>query len=491
MLPPSISKQLHSDEDLGMRLASIERFVDYLLCEPLTVGCVFGSHDLDESCQHIGRRNLEIGGIAEPPDSTSDITVYIASKLQSSGGHTAAMLDVIKLSPKRRSIILVTGVCGKTDYSALHRRLNEVQDVELINVPPGGHLQKLTWIQNYLQKIKPSVVWLFNHHQDSVAVAAVQPNRGYHLYYYHHGDDRLCLGVCLGFATHYDISPINYHRCRDEVGLEGNKYLPQTATDLLAVSREPNMDSVGLVTCTAAGFNKVEVDYYAQYVDVIPQVLSITGGSHIHIGRLTLFARWRLRRIMQRLGVPSRSFVYIPHVHSVWRALQDYKVDLYIASFPYGGGKTMVEVMGAGVPIIIHKNIADRMIGGLDMVYDGAPTWRDPAELYHLLAQFNQQFLGEQRVLARAWYEKYHSPDVIREILANTEVSIEIPALKPDYEIDSLLRAWQFAREVTIIGVVKRQLWRLYRRIKSVVGRRAIWQNDCGSTQVQIYNHIQ
>jgi hypothetical protein len=471
-----------------MRLASIERFVDYLLCEPLTVGCAFGSHELDESCQQIGRRNLETCGIAGPPDSISDITVYIASKLQSSGGHTAAMLDVIRLSPKRRSIILVTGVCGNTDYSALRRRLSEVQDVELINAPPGGHLKKLTWIQNFLQKIKPSVVWLFNHHQDSVAVAAVQPNRGYHLYYYHHGDDRLCLGVCLGFGTHYDISPISYHRCRDEVGLEGNKYLPQTATDLLAASRESNCDSHGLVTCTAAGFNKVEVDYFAQYVDVIPQVLSITRGSHIHIGRLTLFARWRLRKLMQRLGVPSRSFVYIPHVHSVWRALQDHEVDLYIASFPHGGGKTMVEVMGAGVPIIIHKNIADRMIGGLDMVYDGAPTWHDPAELYHLLAQFNDRFLSKQSVLARAWYEKYHSPDVIKQILESTEGPIEIPSLKLGYESDSLLRAWQFAREVTIIGVVKRQLWRLYRRIKSVIGRRAIWQKYRVSGNVKIHN---
>lgn len=474
MLPPALSKQLRSSEDIGIRLALIERFVDYLFCEPLTVGCIYGSRDLDDLCQQIGRRNLEICGIAKPPDSSSDVAVYIASKLQASGGHTAAMLDVIRLSPKRRSIILVTGVCGRTDYQAIKRRLGEVSGVELIKVPPGGHLQKLTWIQVYLQKIKPSMVWLFNHHQDSVAIAAVQPNRGYHLNYYHHGDDRLCLGVCLGFGSHYDISPINYSRCREYVGLQNNKYLPLTATDFLVVTGTFEKESAGLVTCTAAGFNKVEVDYVVQYVDVIPRLLSITGGRHIHIGRLTLIARWRIRRLMRHLGVPSKSFVYIPHVHSVWRALQEHQVDLYIASFPYGGGKTMVEVMGAGVPIIIHRNITDRMIGGLDMVYDGAPSWCGPEELYQLLTQVDHQFIHKHGNLSRAWYVKFHSPEIIKALLVDPDASMEIPSLKPNYEADPLLRAFQLAREVSIIGVLKRQLWRLYRKAKSSIGRRVI-----------------
>lgn len=471
MLPPSIRKLLRSNKDPGKCLADIELFVDYLLCEPLTVGRVFGSHELDEMCQRLGRCNLEACGITEPPDSTSDVTVYIASKLQSSGGHTASLLDVIRLSPKRWSIILITGVCGKTDYKAINRRISEVANVELIEVPPGGHLQKLTWIQRYLHELTPSIVWLFNHHQDSVAVAAVQPDRGYHLNFYHHGDDRLSLGVCLGYGTHFDISPINYHRCCDEVRLQGNKYLPLTANDLLDVAQRRQSESSDLVTCTAAGFHKVEVDYFVQYVDVIPQLLRHTGGRHLHIGRLTLFARWRLRKLMRHLGVPLESFIYVPHVHSVWRALHEYQVDLYIASFPYGGGKTMVEVMGAGVPIIIHKNIADRMIGGLDMVYDGAPAWRDPEELYQLLTLCNREFLGEQSNLARAWYEKYHSAQEIRRILASPDSLIEVPKLKRNFATDPLLQAWQIAREVTFLGVIKRQFWRLYRRIKSILGR--------------------
>lgn len=471
MLPPYLNKSRLQSKDPDQCLKEIEHLVDYLLCEPLTVGHIFGSRELDTICQETGRRNLAACGITPLQPSQSGVVVYIVSKLQSSGGHTAALLDLINLSPQHRSIILITGVCGKTDYKAISRRLNEVANVELIAAPPGSHLQKLTWLQYYLHDVSPSIVWLLNHHQDSVAVAAVQPTQGYHLNYYHHGDDRLCLGVCLDYGTHFDISPINYHRCRDEVHLQNNRYLPQTSTDLSNVSTAHKSESLHLITCTAAGFNKVEVDYFVQYADVIPQLLNITGGRHVHIGRLTYFARWNIMLKMRRLGVPASAFVYIPHVHSVWQTLYKYEVDLYVASFPYGGGKTIVEVMGAGVPILIHQNIADRMIGGLDMVYDGAYIWRSVEELYQILANLDRKTLASHRIIARKWYEKYHFPHIIRTLLADPNTAIEIPDLKPGFVAVPLMLAWQIAQQVSFRGVIKRRLWRLYRKIKSKMGR--------------------
>lgn len=471
MLPPVVASLQAPGQDPDRCLAQIERLVDYLMCEPLTVGRIFGSQELDALCQQIGRRNLEALGLETAPGATADVAVYIASKLQSSGGHTTALLDTIRLSPTCRSIILLTGVCGRTDIASLQRRLSEVPDVELVCVPAGGHMQKLSWIQNYLHTLAPASVWLFNHHQDSVAIAAVQPGRGYQLNFYHHADDRLCLGVCLDHGTHFDISPALYHKCRDEVRQQDNRYLPLTATDLQGRNTGDKLATSPMVTCTAAGFNKVEVGYFVQYVEVIPHVLKTTGGRHVHIGRLTRLARWRLRKNMRRLGVPLEAFVYIPHVHSVWRALHEHRVDLYINSFPYGGSKTMVEVMGAGVPIIAHRNIADRLIGGLDMVYDGACSWRDPEELYQQLAACTHDFLTEQSGLARAWYEKYHSDTAIRAILSYPDAGVEVPDLKPGFKVDVLLKAWQLAHEVTFSGVAKRTLWRLYRTVKSIHGR--------------------
>lgn len=459
-----------AQQDPGICLAKVEKLVDYLFCEPLTVGKIYGSRDLDAVCQQVGRRNLERLGLVAPPAGNPEVAVYIASKLQASGGHTAALLDTIRLSPKRRSIVVVTGVCGKTKRSAVSQRFSGIPNTELVYAPAGGHLAKLSWLQTFLHDVAPAIVWLFNHHQDSVAVAAVQPDRGYRLNFYHHGDDRLCLGVCLSFGTHFDTSPILFHHCRNVVQVEGNRYLPLVVADQRETPR-PKRCSSELVTCTAAGFNKVEVDYFVQYVDIIPRLLRITRGRHIHIGRLSPLARWRLRREMRREGVPLESFSYIPYVPSVWRALQDHEVDLYLASFPYGGGRTLVEVMGAGVPAIVHRHIADRMIGGLDMIYDGAPTWREPDELYELVRNIDRTFLVEQGLMARAWYEKYHRDTIVAESIANPNAPLDVPQLKPNYMPDTLLHAWQTAREVCFTGILKRSLCRIYRRAKAVVGR--------------------
>lgn len=471
MLPPSIEWLQNPELKPGKRLAWIEQFVDFLFCEPLTVGKIFGSSDLDEVCQQIGHQNIERLGLVAPPTGNPEVVIYIATKLQASGGHTAALFDMIRLSPKQRSIVVVTDVCGKTNRNSIAQRFSKIPNTELVYVPSGGHLAKLTWIQIFLNQQVPSIVWLFNHHQDSVAVAAVQPNRGYHLNFYHHGDDRLSLGVCLNFGTHFDTSPILFHNCRQLVQVHDNRYLPLAVMDQFQkqITYKKNHVS-GLTTSTAAGFNKVEVDYFIQYIDIIPQLLSVTRGRHIHIGRLSVLARWHIRRQMCKKGIPHESFVYIPYVPSVWRALKEHEVDLYLTSFPYGGGRTLVEVMGAGVPAIVHRNISDRMIGGLDMVYDGAYTWREPEELYDLLRMADHTFLVTQSRMARAWYEKYHSDKVIAETI-NNRATLDVPELKPDYSPDPLLHAWQIAQEVTLSGVLKRQLWRLYRRCKSALGR--------------------
>jgi hypothetical protein len=457
-------------EHPGTTLARIQRLVDELFCEPMNVARVFGSQRLDALCQKVGRGNLQRIGLAHPPAPDEAVTVYIASRLQASGGHTAALRDVIRLAPPHRSVILLTDTCGRTRRADVRARFGDLPQVEVEYAPPGSHLHKLTWLQQRLQALHPGSVWLFNHHQDSVAVAAVQPDRGYRVHYYHHGDDRLSLGVYLGYGRHFDSMPLPFHNCRDAVRVHDNEYLPLTVPDLGETTYGSDGPE-GLVTCTAAGFNKLEVEYFVQYVDVVPEILRITRGRHVHIGRLSPQARWRIRRRLRELGVPSSAFVYIPYVPSVWRSLQEHGVDLYLASFPYGAGRTLVEVMGSGIPAVLHRHCTSRMIGGLDMAYDGAWTWRDPQELYAMLRGADRQTLRQQGRLARAWYEKYHREEIVVAALGDAELRVEVPALKTDYAPDPVLQAWQTAREVSISGVVKRRLWFAWRQAKAYLGR--------------------
>lgn len=465
-------QRLIASKSYSNALATIEDIVDWIFCEPLNVGKIFGSSWLDSQCQEIGRLNLLRLAKERSSPQQEKLTVYIASKLQASGGHTAALIDVIRLSPPMRSIVIITNTCGSTNRTAVEQRFHGLQGVTVEYVPRGNHLSKLTWLQQQLIELAPETVWLFNHNQDSVAIAAIQPGMGYRVKFYHHGDDRLCLGVYLGYAEHFDPHPFGFHNCRDMLGIRDNKYLPLVAAD--QGKRPENLGFLknsGLVTCTAGGFNKVEVGYFIRYVDVVPEILRVTGGRHIHIGRLTPLALWRLRNRLCKLEIALDSFVYIPYVPSVWRALHEYGVDLYVASFPYGGGRTLVEVMGAGVSAAIHSHCVSRMFGGIDMAYEGTLIWRNPEELYAFLRSADRSLLEHQGQLARRWYEKHHRDEIVRDALGKVGCYLDAPKLRLGYVPDVFMQAWQTSCEVTLGGVLNRAIWRNYRRWNSILGR--------------------
>lgn len=460
-------------------LAMIQDVVDRIFCEPLNVGKIFGSPDLDRFCQSIGELNLKRLNelkVKRLWNSKSKITdnhavVYLVSKLQSSGGHTAALSDVIRLSPPSRSIVIVTGTCGRTDRNAVKQKFHGLPNVSLEYVPPGNHLSKLEWLQCQLAELSPDMVWLFNHHQDSVAIAAVQPDQGYRVQFYHHGDHHLCLGVYLDYAEHFDPHPMGFHNCRESLGIRNNHYLPLVAGDQGGRPAELEfLSNKRLVTCTAGGSNKVEVPYFIRYADVVPEILRVTGGRHIHIGRLTYLALWRIRRGLHKCGVAPESFFYVPYVPSVWRALHEFGVNIYVASFPYGGGRTLIEVMGAGVPAVIHNHCTSRILGGLDMAYEGVLSWRHPEELLAFLKSVDSATLEHQGHLARSWYERFHREEVLREALRQP-YQMDVPLLRTDYRPDEFVQALQNSCEVTLRGMLHRMMWRYYRRWQALLGR--------------------
>jgi len=460
-------------------LAMIEDVVDGVFCEPLNTAKIFGSPELDRFCQLIGEatlrrvngRKVKKRSSGESEVSDTHTVVYLVSKLQSSGGHTAALSDVIRLSPPSRTIVIVTGTCGRTDRPAAQKKFDALPNVSLEYVPPGDHLSKLEWLQDRLAELSPSTVWLFNHHQDSVAVAAVQPGQSYRVRFYHHGDHHLCLGVHLGYGEHFDPHPMGLHNCRENLGIHNNHYLPLVVSDQGDRPAELGfISNKRLVTCTAAGFNKVEVPYFIQYANVVPEVLRITGGRHVHIGRLTPLALRRIYRGLRKYGVARDSFVYIPYVPSVWRALHEFGVDIYVASFPYGGARTLIEVMGAGVPAVIHNHCTSRMLGGIDMAYEGALSWRHLEELLAFLRSVDSAVLEHQGRLARSWYERFHREETLRLALSQS-CQIDAPSLRADYRADVLVQALRNSREVTLRGVFYRMTWRYYRRWQARLGR--------------------
>lgn len=462
--------------NLDAALYSIHRLVDQIFCEPINTAQIFGSQLLDDLCQEIGLLNLrklrEDESLLQSGDkqvnNLENVVVYIVSKLQASGGHTAVLADIIRLAPPAHSVILITGIAGATDQNSIEYRFDAIPNVTFDCAPRGKHIDKLDWLQRKILTLKPTDVWLFNHHQDSVAVAAVQPDAGYKLHFYHHGDHHLCLGVHLDYADHVDIHPMGYHCCREELNIKDNRYLPMAVKDLGCRPETLQfLNGERLVTCTAAGFNKVEVPYFIEYMQVIPDLLMASGGKHIHIGRLSLSARLKIRHKIRKLGLPATSFVYIPFVSSVWKALHDYKVDLYVTSFPYGGARTLIEAMGAGIPVAVHSHCTSRLLGTFDMAYEGACVWRNPQELYNFVKKLDAEQLESLSKLARKRYLDFHGEQILINALGINAENLQAPPLYLGYVEDSLQHALDISNQVSCFGAIRRFLYRTYRRWKS------------------------
>jgi glycosyltransferase involved in cell wall biosynthesis len=393
---------------------------------------------------------------------------YVVSRLQNSGGHLRLILDFIRSQPDKDHIIYATGVAGPSDERFLAETLGRCGNARFVAAPRGSFGVRLNWLQNALRACRPEHAYLFNHHQDSVAVAALVPGLGVPGSFCHHGDHHLCLGVHLEHLTHIDFHPMGYHYCRNELGIY-NRYLPLTFEDQGEASVRATFGSgVSLTTATVARSNKVEIPYYVSYLELIPKVLKVTGGRHLHIGRLTPWAIRRMRSKMRELGISQDRLIYIEWTASVWKALQEHEVDVYIASFPYGAGLTLIEAMGAGIPVIMHQHIYSRVLSGLELAYPEAFHWADPNALLDHLGVLGCRELREEGLIARHWYETYHRPEVLRAYLRDPECSnFPVPPLATDFKprLDEWA-AW-VESQLSFPRLAYRSVYRLGRRIRS------------------------
>lgn len=459
--------------DLDSPLKLLSNFVEQVITEPLLTAQIFGSKTLDGLCQSIG--NISLANIKDEiedvvfSDKERYCFIYVVTKLQQSGGHTRVIEDFIKARSDARHVILSTELIGRSDVDYVNLVFGGKSNVSFEWAPKTNFQKKLEWLQKRLLEIHPVKLYLFNHHQDSVAVAAIQPEMKFDASFYHHGDHHLCLGVYLTHLEHIDFHPMGYHNCRDELGIN-NTYMPLTAQDKGVRPADWGFFDGGvLTTCTAAKSNKIEIPYFVSYLNLIPKLLQITGGRHVHIGRLTPWALFKIRRGLRHHGIQSDQFIYIPWVPSVWKTLHDYRVDLYVASFPYGGGLTLIEAMGAGVPVVLHRHIFSRVLGCLELAYPGAFSWRYPDELLNYCSVVGIEDLKKASHLGRAHYEEYHAEKCLQDVLSLAAHNSPVPAsLSDEFYVEKDEWAFWVERQLTIRRIMLRTIYRLFRRLRAL-----------------------
>lgn len=439
--------------NLDFALARIIDLVVQVILHRSSLARVLSSPELDKLCQLVGRLAREQSGPGpQREEHREDHAVYLVTELAKSGGHTRVLSDIIAAEKSSRHTILVSDIYETTKIGDLSGLFSQPQ-VTISVAPRGNFLCRLRWMQHQLAHSCPSRTYILPHHFDACTMAAAQPDLVGKLVYIHNCDHALALGVHLPHARHIDLHAKGFYHCREQEGVLTNVLWPLVAPDQGHRVDAPFLRRGHLTTCTSGGFEKFEprhgieqVPYLYHYDNVIPQLLQASRGTHIHIGELSDAMVNKIRGALAELAIPEDRFVYIPYVPSLWTAFLDQHVDVYVGSFPLGGGRATVEAMGAGLPLIVHSNYWSIFFSDLD-VYDGAMLWRAPAELAGLVSQLDRAQLAEHAHASRAQYLSHHRPEFLAGAIALEEMGYELPPPPRPAHIPNRLQAYLDERQ--------------------------------------------
>lgn len=401
--------------------------------EPLAYSRVYGSPSLDGLCDKLGESIAATLGLvptAQPNESVAN-AIYVCTETVEAGGHARVIGDLIRADPGKRPHVVFTNLWERPRlFVEEFERLGATITV----LPQATMFHKLKLLLGLFAAAPRSRLLLFNHHQDVVAVAGVAGSPQHERVFVHHCDYQFCLGPFLPGVTHVDLHTAGYHRCREMLRIDDNRYWPLTCSDSPTRHDGKFMQGGGLTTCCCAADHKFTGNYPFSYFDVIPELLRAVPGRHVHIGPLGEPSKQRLARRLSELDVAPERFVHIPGVPNLREALLELKVDLYLVSFPLGGSRALIEAMSAGVPAIGHVHHRDTMLGAVDLLPDDAPTWTDPQELLSTIKSLDNARLLALSRSSRRRYAEQHAPQLLADCVAQGRLIASPPRRCPDVE---------------------------------------------------------
>ncbi|HTD06784.1 hypothetical protein [Undibacterium sp.] len=396
--------------DLALRAEAIKN-------DPLAFSRIFGSATLDILCAELGAAVFE--GVESSRDahriSSGAHAVYVCTETLNSGGHARVVSDLIRAAPEYTHHVVLTNLWERPQ---LFTEEFESLGAQIAVLPTAPILEKLRLLTKFLDRFEQARVFLLNHHQDSVAVAAVGATARHERFFIHHCDYQFCLGLFLPGVVHVDLHTMGFDDCRSSLKIGTNIYWPLTCDDGDTIRSGAFLADGRLVTCCCGSGHKFTGRYPIDYFDTVAPILKTRPGKHIHIGPIEDPHMRRLSESLAAAGVSPDRFQHIPHVPNLREALLEFEVDAYMVSFPLGGGRALIEAMSAGVPVIGHLHHHNNILGGTDLLPKNAPVWSTVQELLAILQSQDQHTLAALSAASRERYENFHHPRLLARALA-------------------------------------------------------------------------
>lgn len=384
---------------------------------------------LEKACRHLARDSAR----RDPPPTPSlgfdrAANLYVVSELYQVGGHRALLERLIASRPHERHVVIFTGALTRAwDYGLA--RMAEIGAFALYPDREATLYDSYHWLRHRVMGMAAHRVFLLHHPQDVLATAAayeLAPRYGRRLYMVRHADTCPSLGGELTGATHLAIR-------REQVDLL-KADLPELVCHALPLSHSspsasPRAARTGFfpngvfTTTSAGGDHKFQTEGALGLPQMLCGIIRASQGRHLHLGAVSPVLQATCYAALESAQIPQDRLQFLGDVPSIRDTLDAHHADLFLASFPIGGGLTTSEVAAAGVPIALYdpgpQDPGARYRSGAGHRPAQALVWTSPEDLFAFLRRDADDVrLMKMSQDSAAWYNRHLSPDRFARRLA-------------------------------------------------------------------------
>lgn len=285
----------------------------------------------------------------------------IATQFYAVGGHTRLAADINRLIGTQNVTVILTDLYGARPYRAFvepNVRNSGFHARSMLCLKSPIVLDRTVELHNLLHAIRPTRIFLLNHHMDLCAVTATYPFRSV-TEFIHHADSVPSVGATIRYSAHVDLTPCVFEACR-EIGHEPiltSMWLPP-AGPLPKIATPPS-ERLRIATC--GHLLKYTHPAARRWSDWVIACLQADPSSDLtHIGRVDDAFQNEVRTALTSAGIDPARYLFAGQAPNLRLALANLGANLFLSSYPDGGLRAMYEAMSLGIPAISPKDPDER-----------------------------------------------------------------------------------------------------------------------------------
>jgi hypothetical protein len=387
-------------------LKRIAELVLKLMAAPLMGRALFipALDELTRNASLAGRPRIDL-----PTDS--NILVHVATEVSSTGGHTRVIEDVVAALPEYRHILIITALNSLEAFPSLRPRFDEL-GIDVRPLQSLGRAQKVRELSCMIDGLAPRAVFLFVHHYDAIAALGVAGHAAPRVLFMHHADHQPSLGASRTDYVHIDLTPACHRVCSRRPQLAAS-LINLTAADVGTVQLGEHRPIIG-ATCGSP--HKYEGSSDFSYAELLAALFDSGVGQILHIGEVPARQKDQIRAEIAANGQESSRLIFLPNTPSLAVKLIEVCPDFYLTSHPVGGGRSTVEAMSVGLPILYVCAASTAPLLNADMTFATSVRLSTLGETRAAVRRLESErkSLGKR---SRAVYENHYSRAAFREAL--------------------------------------------------------------------------